>query len=397
MFEGWNPSTSNEDTEMPLLVLRSVATMLERKGRDEGDSLSMSGLSFNSLASTSRASSGGRGDATITQMTRFMLGPRGAEFAWTARLVAWYVMEEKSADDVLELLTKYRDTHINHIACHTPLLEFLEREYCEEVELRVTHLTIAADQFPWDPCVLVLCKLTAQKEDESDDESFDSESDHQGSNDDTLVDGERNDNLSHKTHNSEDEEVEGKTTGVAGEKGSEGRKGDDSMFKKVDAVRRLFLLLEYDINCKCNEAWGLLVEKLRSIVLAGKADLVGEVWGEKRDFWWRQNYSSLTGEEASLVRDKGSVALILAGAASLNFLKTVEELDRRRAAGETGVTAMINELEAYKGKNLVPCLQPTKKVRLDQRFLVNEWKVIEDLNRFKYSVSARKNPEFPNC
>ena len=118
---------------------------------------------------------------------------------------------------------------------------------------------------------------------------------------------------------------------------------------------------------------------------------------EAFETWWRQNYSSLTGEEASQVRDKGSVALILAGAASLNFLKTVEELDRRRAAGETGVTAMINELEAYKGKNLDPCLQPTKKVRLDQRFLVNEWKVIEDLNRFKYSVSARKNPEFPNC
>ena len=65
MFEGWSPNLSNEEAETPLLVLRSVATMLERKGRGEGDSLSMSGLTFTSLASTSRACSGGRGDATM--------------------------------------------------------------------------------------------------------------------------------------------------------------------------------------------------------------------------------------------------------------------------------------------------------------------------------------------
>ena len=115
MFEGWNPNTSNEEAETPLLVLRSVATMLERKGRDEGDSLSMSGLSFTSLASTSRASSGGRGDATMTHMTRVMLGPRGVEVAWAARLVAWYTLEERSADEVLDLLIGVFDISISHI------------------------------------------------------------------------------------------------------------------------------------------------------------------------------------------------------------------------------------------------------------------------------------------
>merc|ERR1719234_657897 len=189
LFDGWSPNSRNEDCEFPLLVLRSVATMLERKGRDEGDSLSMSGLSFTSLASTSRASSGGRGDATMTHMTRVMLGPRGVEVAWAVRLVAWYTLEERSADEVLDLLTKYRDVHISHIACHTPLLEFLEREYREEVEIRVKHLTIAADQFSWHSCVLDLCKLTGLKEEERDDEeSFASGSEDQGSNNDTLSD-----------------------------------------------------------------------------------------------------------------------------------------------------------------------------------------------------------------
>jgi len=169
------------------------------------------------------------------------------------------------------------------------------------------------------------------------------------------------------------------------------------MAARVDSIRRLLLFLEYDMNSKCKVAWGLLVEKLRTLVLAGKADCVEEVWGESRDFWWAQNYSSLAGEEASLVRDKGSVAVILAGTSSTHFLKAVEELARRREKGVTGVTAMLSELEAYRMRNWKPCIKPTKKARLDQRFLVNEWKVIEDLNRFKYSVTARKNPEFPYC
>ena len=402
MFEGWSPNLSNEEAETPLLVLRSVATMLERKGRGEGDSLSMSGLSFTSLASTSRACSGGRGDATMTHMTRVMLGPRGVEVAWAVRLVAWYIMEERTADDVLDLLTKYRDEHINHVACHTPLLEFLDREYRDEFELREKHLVIAADQFPWHSCVLDLCKLIGLTEEERGEvESFDSGSEDRGSNE-TFSDAEKinitaDDDLSPlcvKT-DAQSEEVEGQTSGRANRKGV--KKEDDSMLARIDSVRRLLLFLEYDLNRRCKDAWGLLVEKLRTLVLAGKADEVEEVWGEKRDFWWAQNYSSLTGDEASLVRDKGSVAVVLAGTTSPSFLKTVEELERRRVDGVSGVTAMIGELEAYRARNLQPCIKPIKNTRLDQRFLVNEWKVIEDLNRFKYSVTARKNPEFPHC
>ena len=400
MFEGWNTNTSNEEAEMPLLVLRSVATMLERKGRDEGDSLSMSGLSFTSLASTSRASSGGRGDATMTHMTRVMLGPRGVEVAWTARLVAWYIMEERSADEVLDLLIKYRDEHINHIVCHTPLLEFLEREYCDEVELRVKHLLIAADHFPWHPSVLVLCKLTGlREEDREEEESFHSGSEDQGSNNDTLSDAEKtimNDDISTLGVETDAQSI-GVDRQAMGGTSRKCAKKDDPMSARVDSVRRLLLFLEYDTNSQCKDAWGLLVEKLRTLVLAGNAHNVGEVWGENRDFWWAQNYSNLAGDEASLVRDKGSVAVILAGTTSPSFLKTVEELERRKMDGVTGVTAMISELEAYRVRDLQPCIEPRKKARLDQRFLVNEWKVIGDLNRFKYSVTARKNPEFPNC
>ena len=117
----------------------------------------------------------------MTHMTRVMLGPRGVEVAWTVRLVAWYMLEERTADDVLDLLTKYRDEHIKHIACHTPLLEFLDREYNDELEMRVKHLTIAADQFPWHPCVLVLFKLKGLQEEKDSEESFDSGSEDQGS------------------------------------------------------------------------------------------------------------------------------------------------------------------------------------------------------------------------
>ena len=400
LFDGWSPNSRNEDCEFPLLVLRSVATMLERKGRDEGDSLSMSGLSFTSLASTSRASSGGRGDAVMTHMTRAMLGPRGAEVAWTARLVAWYVLEERTADEVLELLIKYRDAHPDTIACHTPLLEFLEREYCEEVELRVKHLKVAADQFPWEPCVLQLCKLQGLKENEGDEESIGSEPEDNGSvltdQDEEVERGDIEGELPGVNMSAYDSGVDG----VEGPRTEDAVKEDDATARKIDILQRLLLFLEYDINSRCRDAWALLVEKLRSLVLAGKSESVEQAWGQhERDFWWDQNYSGLQGEDASLVRDKGSVAVILAGSSSTSFLKAVDELERRRGAGPgmTGVTAMLNELEAFSSKNLQPCLRVSKKPRVDQRFLVNEWKVIEDLSRFKYSATARKNPEFPNC
>ena len=398
LFDGWSPNSRNEDCEFPLLVLRSVATMLERKGRDEGDSLSMSGLSFTSLASTSRASSGGRGDAVMTHMTRAMLGPRGAEVAWTARLVAWYVLEERTADEVLELLIKYRDAHLDTVACHTPLLEFLEREYCEEVELRVKHLKVAADQFPWEPHVLQLCKLQGLKENESDEESINTEPEDNGSvltdQDEEVERGDIEGELPGVNISAYDSGVDG----VDGPRTEDAVKEDDATARKIDILQRLLLFLEYDINSRCRDAWALLVEKLRSLVLAGKSESVEQAWRQyERDFWWDQNYSGLQGEDASLVRDKGSVAVILAGSSSTSFLKAVDELERRRGAGMTGVTAMLNELEAFSSKNLQPCLRVTKKQRVDQRFLVNEWKVIEDLSRFKYSATARKNPEFPNC
>ena len=90
-------------------------------------------------------------------------------------LFAWYVMDEKSADDVKDLLTEYRNDNMEHLPAHEHLLEFLFQEYEDETDILLEELKIFSEYFPWDEHVLMYCKVLVKKgEDDDLEDSFDS-------------------------------------------------------------------------------------------------------------------------------------------------------------------------------------------------------------------------------
>ena len=164
----------------------------------------------------------------------------------------------------------------------------------------------------------------------------------------------------------------------------------------LEIVRRLLDFVDYSLNKGSKEAWGLMSSSLRALILGGQGGRVGEVWGASRGtWWWKLNYSDLEEEEVVVLGSKGSVVLLLEGRKSKQFKAVAEEVRRRREATDSpALTAVAQELESLQERVGQPCLPPSKEERLDQRFLVQEWRDIEDINKFKYSKEAKKNPEF---
>ena len=379
-------------------MLRALSTILEKKAREGEDTTSMSGASFLSTASLA---SGGRVDMVVEQLRRALVGRRGAELAWCAPLLEWYVMEEQGAEEVRQVLAEYRDAHPALPAAHAPLLAFLEREYRDEVGLRADQALVAADAFPWSPWVTEYCRLAEQREQEEEGSIASGEGSLDSGEEGSIAVGER----------------EGKGEGSGGEGGVSGVDGRDSGWEggeassrgpraakvdgvvegRVDRVGRLLAFLDYEGNTSSREGWALLATSLRSLVLGGQGGRVGGLWGGRGAHWWGAAYGKLRGEEAALVADKGVVAVLLAGPTSPHLLLAEEELERRRAAGEAGVGAMVGELATYRGRALAPCLPAQEEERFDQAFLVDEWKIIGDLNTFRFCEEARSKPAFPNA
>ena len=57
-------------------------------------------------------------------------------------------VEEKSAEDVKDMLTMYRDKHPDHLPAHENLLDFLHQEYSDEPDVLVPHLKHCVEKFP---------------------------------------------------------------------------------------------------------------------------------------------------------------------------------------------------------------------------------------------------------
>jgi hypothetical protein len=331
MFEGFVANSSNAADEAPLQVLRSVSAMLDRKVQEDEDGRSVSHLSTSGTSFTSGLS--GRGNnLTVDHMRRALLAPGGAELEWTARLFAWYLLEERDAEGVLEVLVQYRDHNMDHLPCHTPLIEFLDREYTDEVEVRLRHLACTADQFPWDPCVLTYCSLKSKQAEEKDDDeevefSFDS---------------------------GEEMEEEERTADRAGRLTEKIQALHDT---RLEIVKRLLDFLDYEQNSPSTVAWSTLGAALLSLVRAGHGRAVGDLWGEDRaGWWWDQHFSSLATEERELVAGKGSVAGLLAGPDSPRHLAAATELERRRAAIDSpALSALLAQLRAA-GRAGTPCI-----------------------------------------
>ena len=57
-------------------------------------------------------------------------------------------MKTKSAEDVKDMLTMYRDKHPDHLPAHENLLDFLHQEYSDEPDVILPQLKQCVEKFP---------------------------------------------------------------------------------------------------------------------------------------------------------------------------------------------------------------------------------------------------------
>merc|ERR1719233_1374847 len=174
LFSDFRSNLKNVAGEKDLVLYRCVSAMLEKKKLDE-DGISLGGTSLG----TSFKSVALPPDTLISEIRTALKDRR--EVDWLMPFFSWYVMDEKSADDVKDLLTEYRDENMDHLPAHQHLLEFLFQEYEEETEILLEELGKFYDEFPWDEKVLTYCKLLIKKAEDDDlDDSFNSNEDDDG-------------------------------------------------------------------------------------------------------------------------------------------------------------------------------------------------------------------------
>ena len=56
--------------------------------------------------------------------------------------------EEKSAEDVKDMLIGYRDKYPDHLPAHEHLLDFLHQEYSDDPDIILPHLKLCLEKFP---------------------------------------------------------------------------------------------------------------------------------------------------------------------------------------------------------------------------------------------------------
>ena len=88
--------------------------------------------------------------------------------------------DEKSADDVKDMLTDNRNENMDNLPAHQHLLEFLFQEYEDETDLLIDELKLLSGEFPWEKRVLTYCELLVKRgEDDDLEDSFDSKYEEQ--------------------------------------------------------------------------------------------------------------------------------------------------------------------------------------------------------------------------
>jgi len=355
LFSDFRSNLKNVAGEKDLVLYRCVSAMLEKKKLDE-DGISLGGTSLG----TSFKSVALPPDTLISEVRTALKDKR--EVDWLMPFFSWYVMDEKSADDVKDLLTEYRNENMDHLPAHQHLLDFLFQEYEEETEILLEELGKFYDEFPWDEMVLTYCKLLIKKAEDDDlDDSFNSKEDD---------DGENN------------------------------RKED-----KIEIYRTVFKItvkfLDYEMNKDNKVCWDLLAGALKTLCTSSKEMSYMSVnpWlaaaFEDRGGWWMdQNYPHSGQTNTDILLNKAYVAACLYGKKHQKVLDIMLVLQQTIQSFQSStLNTLLKELEISVQALGEPCLEPFQEdwSGVDRNWNKREWSKIK---KIETSIQAERNKTY---
>merc|ERR1719154_867101 len=352
LFKEFRNNMRNVSGEKTLILYRVVAGMIEKRSVDDSsDAISLGGTSFGT--SFTNKSSGPNPDQIISEVKIALKDKRDVD--WMMPLFAWYVMDEKSADDVKDILTQYRDDNLEHLPAHQHLLQFLFQEYEDETEILLEELKLFSEQFLWDENVLRYCKLLVKKAEDDDlENSFDS-----------VEENENN-------------------TG-------------DMIEKHMEVFEIVIKFLDYEMNVNDRLAWDLLatsLQYLRSNLDPLEDHSFFSIKFEDRGGWWlNQNFRDLDQCDTNVLVKKGMVAAYLYSSECDLYCQALVILQSRyQTVPSHGLSNLIKEL-TFAGQTSTPCIQPWEKdfSGVDRRWNKREWRKLEHIEKDFSGVDRRWN------
>jgi hypothetical protein len=321
LFEDFRSNIRNVHGERRLLVLRAVAGMLEKRINVEDKEVD----SFSNISGvTSRSGMGVDTSSIIHEVKRALKENIDGDIEWVLPLFSWYLMDEHCADDVLDLLIEFRDSNIDHLPAHEPLLSFLLEEFSEEDELVSEHLKVFSSQFPWDERVLDYVEMVLKRGEEEGD-SFD-----------------------------EDEE-------------------DGNVLQKEEDYKivlpMLLDFLDYEVNDISARAWDLVGKCVHSLGQHDEGrELIKNLFSDRQGWWLKQNFGRLNLQDKALLVKKGKVLLFLKGSECPWYEKILNVVGRK------------TELAGWEGQVIAPCLlEERSDTRYKQAFLKQEWTNVKQM------------------
>jgi len=358
LFDDYRSNLKNVEGEKELVLYRCVSAMLEKKRFDEGsDVLSLGGTSLG----TSFKSVGLPPDTIISEVQVSLRNKR--EVDWLMPFFSWYVMDEKSADDVKDILTEYRNENMEHLPAHQHLIEFLFQEYEEETEILLEELTLFCKQFPWDKTVLTYCQLLIKKvEDDDLEDSFNSDDDEEG--------------------------------------------GENSSNDKDEIHRTVFDItvnfLDYEMNRDCAVCWDLLSKSLKKLCTSAKElsymaayPWIADTFSDRGGWWVQQNFQhSPRDQDTALLVKKAFVMACLYGTNNKNYLEILSVLQQTmQSFPSTTLNSLLKELQVSVDALGSPCLEPFREdfSRVDRNWNKREWVKIKHIEKF---VKEKRNKSY---
>jgi len=353
LFEDFRRDLKNVNGEKTLILYRFVANMLEKK-IDSSDSISLGGTSLGT--SFTGKSLGPQVDTIIAEMKSAFKDKRDID--WLMPLFTWYVMEEKSADDIKDLLTENRDENVDHLPAHLHLLDFLFQEYLDETDILLEELKIFSERFYWEPYILTYCKLLLKNEENDDlNDSFDS-----------------------------NDESNANVTRL-----------------KIENCRLVYectlKFLDYEMNRDNRECWELLTESLRVLVRDHKERAyIQETFGDRGGWWMKLNFHNLDKCDPWVLLRKGIFLTIVYGKDSEHYVSIYNAMERMKTGPAISIVeGLMKELRMVADTSESINLETFKKDISEEDklrnnlWLKNEWKKIRNIRDFA-KEKRRKTP-----
>ena len=268
--------------------------------------------------------------------------------------------DEKSADDVKDMLTDNRNENMDHLPAHQHLLEFLFQEYEDETDVLIDELKLLSGEFPWEKRVLTYCELLVKRgEDDDLEDSFDSKDEEQ--------------------NNKSEERLEDHRT--------------------VFEITVRFL--DYEMNKDDGQCWDLLVQSLKMLFSSHKevSYLEANPWlvttFEDRGGWWvDQNFHGLGKCDSNLLMKKALVLACLFGKKNEKYLTILTILEQRNLSfPSSSLTSLLKELLESVQKVSKPCLKSFKPdySGVDRNLNKSEWMRIGLIEKFEL---GKKNKNY---